>query len=113
MWYTTAYLMYIVAGAAGMATFAAMYHVARGSVNNTLGWLHLLISNVGIAGASYVLGYAGYNAGYMEHVLMTPTAEIHEFLAPFVEPLGVLVTIAALGVLLGVVSLVLALTRKS
>ncbi len=113
MWYTTAYLMYVIAGAAGMTMFATMYYIAGGNVNNVVGWLHLLISNVGIAGAAYVLGYAGYNAGYMQHVLNTPTEEIHNFLAPFVEPLGLLALIAALGVLVGVVSLALAFRRES
>ncbi len=111
MWYTTAYFMYIIAGAVGMTAFAAMYYIAEGKVNNILGKLHLLISNVGIAGASYMLGYAGYNAGYMQHVLEMPTEEIHHFLAPFVEPLGVLVLVAVLGVMVGVVSLVLAFRR--
>lgn len=113
MWYTTAYFMYIIAAAVGMTAFAAMYYIAGGNVSNTLGKLHLLISNVGIAGAAYVLGYAGYNAGYMQHVLSKPTEEIHHFLAPFVEPLGVLILIAALGVMVGVVSLALAFRRRS
>jgi len=113
MWYTTAYLMYIIAGAVGMTIFAAIYYIAGGNVNNTLGRLHLVISNVGIAGSAYLLGYAGYNAGYMQHVLKAPTEEIHQFLAPFVEPLGVLVLMAALGVLVGVASLVLTFRRRS
>jgi len=115
-WYTVGYLMYILAGALGMLAFAALYRVSNGA-NGVLAWMHLVLSNVGVVGAAFLVGYAGYQAGYMQYVIPLATQgepnirAIHGFLSNFIEPIGVMVLVAVVGVLLGVVNLAIYMRR--
>lgn len=82
-----------------------------------LGLIHFAMFNIGLIGTTYMLMYAGYNAGYMQHIVPTLTGgqpnfgAIHEFLVVFVEPIGISLILTALGAVIGVMVL-LANIRK-
>jgi len=65
------------------------------------------------AGALVALGllyYAGFVAGRM-FIAQIPTAQVHPFLANFIDPIGVFIAIGLLGALIGSVNYVPTLTR--
>jgi hypothetical protein len=65
------------------------------------------------AGALVALGllyYAGFVAERM-FIAQIPTAQVHPFLANFIDPIGVFIAIGLLGALIGSVNYVLTLTR--
>jgi hypothetical protein len=71
-----------------------------------LAWSHLILMIVGITGATGMLMYAGCISG----AAMLPLSvggkgfnqgQVHEILAPFVEPISATILMLVLGVLLG------------
>lgn len=91
--------MYILAGPLDMLGFAALYSVSN-EANGVLAWMHLVLCNVGVVGAASLLGYAGYQAGYMQCVIPLATqgepniGAIQNFLSSFTEPIGVVVLVS-------------------
>jgi hypothetical protein len=67
IWIALGYVAYVIVGTVGMAVTALFYHYLevnlgssyKGS-NQLLGWLHLILGNVGIAGTSWLIMYVGY-----------------------------------------------------
>ncbi len=118
MWFTMAYLMFLIVGVLGTLFFAAMYHllpeiVGADSTNELLSWLNFVLVNIGVWLASFVLGYWGYRAGVMQHVEGLETGEIHPWLVQIVDPMGVFIAITCLGMLMGAINLTLAFRKKS
>ncbi len=70
IWIAIGYLGYLVAGVVGMAVTALFYQylevnlksLYRGAAKS-IAWLHLILSNVGVIGASWTMIYAGYLGG--------------------------------------------------
>lgn len=113
MWFTMGYIMYILVGVIGVAVSALFYHylehtlvaVYRGIVGY-LAWAHLIMMNVGVVGATWLMMYGGYEgAKAMLPVnvggLGLTAAEAHEILAPLVTPIVLFIVVLALGVILG------------
>lgn len=113
MWFTIGYIMYIVVGVIGVAVSALFYHylehtltaVYRG-IAGYLAWAHLILMNVGIIGATWLMMYGGYEAAKV----MLPVnvgglgltaAEAHEVLAPLVMPIAAFIMVLVAGVVLG------------
>jgi hypothetical protein len=114
-WFTFGYIIYIVVGVIGVAVSALFYYyierVLEKQYNITriakaLAWGHLVLMNVGTTAATGMLMYAGYVSG----AAMLPLSvggkgfnqgQVHEILAPFVEPISIAILILILGVLLG------------
>ena len=106
-WMLVGFAGFLIVGVLGVGLSALFYHyieVIRGQnyrgATNVLAWLHLVLMNVGAAGASWLLIYAGHIGGSL---LLSgiPTAEIHPRLVVFVTPIAIFMGLGALGVLLG------------
>jgi len=113
-WLFTGYISYLVVGVVAMAVTAIFYLYIEGilgkayhGVANYLAWGHLILMNVGVAGAMFLMMWGGYMAGWAG----TATAaggggltdlQIHEqYLGWTVDPIGALILLAALGAILG------------
>lgn len=125
-WGYLGFLLFLIIGFAGFTGFAFLYYiiprVTSGKINNLLSWLHMILMEVGTLGTTALLGIAGYIGGT---TILEETAEgtaardipriVHSKIAFVVEPIPTVVifaSLAALGVLLGVIALFLAYTTK-
>lgn len=110
MWFTMGYLMYLIAGPLGNLYFSSTY----GDGNSRVGFLSFLLYNAGVIIATFLLIYAGYNAGWMMHVYpvhhqgqQIPREQIHNFLANFITPIGIGTILAGVGALIGALGLII------
>ncbi|MEM1943467.1 MAG: hypothetical protein QXO30_00975 [Candidatus Caldarchaeum sp.] len=69
-WFTVGYTTYLVVGVMGVAVTALFYHYIENvlgkpfrGVANTLAWLHLILMNVGVVGATWMMMVGGYLGG--------------------------------------------------
>lgn len=117
------FLLFLIVGVLGFATFASLYYVipkATGeTVNSILAWLHLVLLEMGTVAGTGLLGYAGYIGGttMLDEMAKGTAANdipgiVHVKIGFVVQPIGILALVASLGVLLGVVALFLTY-RKS
>jgi hypothetical protein len=67
IWIALGYVAYVIIGTVGMAVTALFYHYLEVNLKSSykgisqlLGWLHLILGNVGIAGTSWLIMYVGY-----------------------------------------------------
>ena len=125
-WFLVGYIMYITVGVIAVGVTALFYHhfevnlqkPFKGAVSETLGWIHLVLMNVGAAVASGILMYGGY---FGERALM-PTSEgglaqtsgwVHvNILVGLVDPAGYALIVAGIGVLAGGMGFLIAYLRK-
>ncbi len=113
-WFTVGYLTYIMVGVIAVAVTALFYHhfeVDMGKpykgTANYLAWIHLILMNVGVAAATYMLMYGGYFGG----AALLPAGEgglgqtagwVHvNILSPLVNPIGYAIIASVVGVLAG------------
>ena len=124
-WFLVGYTMYIVVGVFGAAVTALFYHHLEVEMkktikgfSNALAWVHLVVMNVGAAAVTWALMFAGY---FGEADLMPASeggkglnaGQVHVILlSHFIDPVGVLLIITALGVLAGGLVFVLTYFRK-
>ncbi|MCS7125372.1 MAG: hypothetical protein NZ929_00440 [Aigarchaeota archaeon] len=69
-WFTVGYLTYLIIGVIGVAVTALFYHYIEDlmgkkftGISNLLAWIHLILMNVGVVGASGLMIIGGYLAG--------------------------------------------------
>lgn len=124
-WGYLGFLLLITIGFGGFAGFAALYYIVpKGTGRPTKGilpWLHLTLMEVGTLGSTGLLGLAGYIGGtaILEETTKGTLAKdipriVHGKIAFVVEPIptvAIFTGLAALGVLLGVITLFLAMRR--
>lgn len=119
------FAMYIVVGVIGVGLTALFYHhievvmgkVYRG-VANVLAWIHLVLMNVGIAGATWPMIYAGW----WGDMALFPTSQAglgwtidqlaEQILAQFVTPVGVGLLVTCVGVLAGGIGFLITYLKK-
>jgi hypothetical protein len=124
-WLFTGYISYLVVGVLGAAVTAIFYFYIEGirgkeyrGGTNYLAWGHLILMNAGVAGASLLMMYAGYLGGWAgaptsEGGLGYNAEQIHvDYLGQFVDPIGLLVLLACLGVVLGGLGYILTDRRR-
>ncbi len=129
-WGYLGFIAFCVAGVLGFVAAALGYYLAprlgSGRINNSLAWLSLGLSEIGVVVASMLLGIAGYLGGT---TLLKETApgsgisygqavqDVHKTIAPYtIEPLpwvAIFFGLAALGVFLGVINLFMASRGKA
>ena len=125
-WFLVGYVMYITVGVIAVGLTALFYHhfevdlnkPFKGAVGNALGWIHLVLMNVGAAVVSAILMYGGY---FGERALM-PTSEgglaqtsewVHvNILSGLVDPAGYALIVCGIGVLAGGLGFLIAYLRK-
>ncbi len=114
IWVALGYFAYIVIGVVGMAVTALFYQYLEVNLKSpytgklqSLAWLHLILSNVGILGATWLVVYAGYLTG----IATLPTGlggmglslkEVEDsILGRFLMPITVFSALTMLGIVLG------------
>ncbi|MEM1922601.1 MAG: hypothetical protein QXO86_02610 [Nitrososphaerota archaeon] len=70
MWFTMGYLTYLIIGVMGVAVTALFYQYIEstlgkpyGGLTDKLAWLHLVLMNVGVVGATWLMMLGGYLGG--------------------------------------------------
>ncbi|MEM3447708.1 MAG: hypothetical protein QXP38_02340 [Nitrososphaerota archaeon] len=70
MWFTMGYLSYIIVGVVGIAVTALFYHYIEEVLGkpfigaaSKIAWLHLLLMNIGVVGATWLMMISGYLGG--------------------------------------------------
>ena len=124
-WFTLGYLAYIIVGVVAMAVTALFYFfietlqgkVYKGAAK-ACAWIHLILGNVGVAGAA-ILAMVG---GYLGGAAMQPsqfggsawnTGQVHvSILQYYTEPIAAFLMLALIGFTLGGLGYVLALRAK-
>jgi hypothetical protein len=124
-WFIMGYVMYIVVGVVAMAVTSLFYfyiETVQGKVYTGaakgLAWAHLVLGNVGVAGAA-ILAMVG---GYLGGAAMQPhqfggmgwsTGQVHvNILQFYTEPIAAFLMLALLGFVFGGLGYILALRTK-
>jgi hypothetical protein len=125
-WFLVGYVMYITVGVIAVGVTALFYHhfevnlgkSIKGVIGNTLGWIHLVLMNVGAAVAAGLLMYGGYfgERGLMptsEGGLAQTTLWVHvNILSSLVNPAGYALIVCGIGVLAGGLGFLVAYLRR-
>ena len=110
------FAMYIVVGVVGIALTGLLYHHVEmvmgktyDGIANALAWVHFLLMNIGIAGATWPMIYAGFwgdiavgplSQGGLGYGLDQVAAQI---LAQFLLPVGLGLLFTGIGALAGII----------
>jgi len=113
-WLLTGYALFLAIGVVAVAVSGLFYFYIEGimgkvysGVSSVFAWLHLVLMNVGVAGATFLLMYGGYLGG----AALLPTSEgggglqalqVHiQILQYYVNPTFYFIVVAVVGVLFG------------
>jgi hypothetical protein len=125
-WFLVGYVMYITIGVLAAGVTALFYHhfeivlnkPVKGAISNALGWIHLVLMNVGAATVSAILMYGGY---FGERALMpvsegglnqtTEWAHVN-ILSALVNPAGYALIITGIGVIAGGIVFMISYLRR-
>lgn len=114
IWVALGYFAYIVIGVVGMAVTALFYQYLEVNLKSlytgklqSLAWFHLILSNVGILGATWLVVYAGYLTGIA--TLSTDLGGMglslkeveYSILGSFLMPITIFSALTMLGIVLG------------
>ena len=124
-WMFTGYVLYLVVGVVAVAVTAVFYFYIEGvmgktyhGLTNYLAWGHYVFMNVGVAGSMILMIWGGYMAGYAGAAVSSgglgyTDEQIHvHYLSQLVDPIGLLVILAALGAILGGLGFILRSREK-
>jgi len=124
-WFFVGYISYLIVGVVAVAVTAIFYFYIESvqgkifkGLTSYLAWAHLLLMNVGVAGAAFLLMWGGYEAGVAAAPVSSgggglTAGQIHvQILSGLVNPIGLLVAVAALGAVLGGLGYILAQRKK-
>ena len=119
------FAMYVVVGVVGVALTALLYHhveIVRGKtyrgVANLFAWVHLTLMNIGIAGATWTMMYAGFwgdiALGPLSQGGLGWTIEkvAEQILAQFVPIVGAMLLLTGIGVVAGGIGFLIVSLRK-
>lgn len=124
-WFTVGYVVYLIVGVVGMAVTSLFYFFIetiqgkayRGAARS-LAWIHLVLGNVGVAGASLLTMIGGYLGG----AAMQPpqfggkgwsTGQVHvNILQYYTNPIAAFLALALLGFALGGLGYLLTMRSK-
>jgi hypothetical protein len=115
-WFTFGYLIYISVGVIGVAVSALFYHLLAAKIASAFGWAHLILMNVGASASAGMMMYVGYIGGAAALPQSVgggglDTANVHELISPFVDPIGASILVLLVGVLAGGAGYLMAYTR--
>jgi hypothetical protein len=124
-WFTVGYLMYLIVGVVAMAVTSLFYFYietvqgkAYKGIVKALSWVHLVLGNVGVAGAALAAMWGGYWGA----VAMAPknvgglggnAGDAHLVLIVVEQPIGVFIGLALLGFFVGGLGYLLAMRSKA
>ena len=119
------FAMYIVVGVLGAGVSSLLYHHVEVVMRkmyvggaNALAWIHLLLMNIGIAGATWTMIYAGYLGG----VELWPINQgglgwsieqvAEQVVSQFVPIVGLMLLLTGIGVLAGAIGFLITYRKK-
>ncbi len=124
-WFFVGYITFLLVGVVAVAVTALFYfyiETIQGKVysglTSLMAWAHLVLMNVGVAGATFLLMWGGYTAGVAQAPTSSgggglTTEQIHvQILSQLVNPIGYLIVVAAAGAILGGMGYLLAQRKK-
>jgi hypothetical protein len=124
-WLTVGYLGFIIFGPIACAVTALFYQhlevnlkAPYTGLNNVLAWLHLVLMNVGVTAATWIMMNGGYRAGSVlggtvcRSTPTDPSCNVHVLILSGLEdPIGISIAIAILGAFAGGIGYVIAWRR--
>lgn len=111
-WFTVGYMLYIITGFLGMVAQGVLYHVAAngGEVySEKLAATHMVLMNIAIVGATWMLGFAGFTGGSL--TLAGRIAEIHGAIVVYVSPIGYCILIGIVAAIIGTYNIFMTLRK--
>lgn len=125
-WFFVGFASFLMVGVLGVAVTALFYHYIEVSMKkpynglrSLFAWSHLTLMTVGVTGATFLMMYGGYMGGKAMAAtssggLGESAGQVHvTILGALVQPIGIFILIACLGVLLGGLGYILASRQKS
>jgi len=125
MWFVMGYLTYLIVGVVAMAVTSLFYFyietvLGKGYIGaaRALAWLHLVLGNVGVAGAAILAMIGGYLGGAGMQPVSSggqgwTTYQVHIHVLSYLEyPITAFILIAILGFTLGGIGYILAMRSK-
>jgi len=123
-WFVMGYLVYLIIGVVAMAVTSMFYfyiEMALGKtykgIAKTLSWIHLVLGNIGVAGASIAAMWGGYWAVQAisptnQGGLGQPAGNAHLVLVVVQNPIAAFIALALLGFFLGGIGYLLTIRSK-
>jgi hypothetical protein len=124
-WFTVGYLAFITVGVIAIAVTALFYRFIEVDMNRPysgartyLAWTHLILMNVGVAAATFLMMYGGYMGGAallpaVQGGLGQTAGWVHvNVLGGLVQPIGYAIIAAGVGALAGGFGFVLSYFRR-
>jgi hypothetical protein len=125
-WFTIGYVMYVVVGVVAMAVTSLFYFyietlqgkVYRG-ISKAFAWIHLVLGNVGVAGAALLAMIGGYLGGAAMQPVSSGgsgfnTGQVHvQILGAYPTPIAVFLALALIGFFAGGLGYVITLHSKA
>jgi hypothetical protein len=125
-WLTVGYLGFIIFGPLAAAVTSLFYQHLESNlrapytgISNIFAWLHLVLMNVGVTGATWLMWIGGWRAvnfisttgssAFCKATPTDPSCSVHiQVLGPLVQPIAVFAIVALLGAFAGGVGYVMA-----
>lgn len=124
-WFNMGYLTYLIVGVVAMAVTSLFYFFiesvqGRGykGIAKGLSWLHLVLGNIGVAGAALAAMWGGYRGA----VAMSPTkvgglggtsADAHLVLVVVEQPIAIFLVLGIIGFFAGGIGYLIAMRSKA
>ena len=120
MWFTVGYIMYIIVGVVATAVTSLFYFyienveskVYKGAAK-ALSWIHLILGNIGVAGASLCAMWGGYYGAVAMIPKGATAMNAHLVLVQVEEPIAAFIGLALLGFFAGGLGYLIAMRSKS
>ena len=114
IWFAVGFLFYVITGFLGMSAQGFLYQYAAkdkgGEVySDKLAATHLILMNIAVVGATWMLGYAGFIGGSL--TLAQRIAEVHGAIAVYVNPIGYFIIIGVVAAIIGAFNIAMTLKR--
>lgn len=123
-WFNMGYIVYLIVGVVAMAVTSLFYfyiETVQGKVykgiTKSLSWAHLVLGNIGVAGASLAAMWGGYWATQAVSPTTSgglggPAGNAHLVLVVVEQPIAVFIALALLGFSAGGIGYLLAMRSK-
>ena len=128
-WLTVGYLGFIIFGPLAAAVTSLFYQHLESNlrapysgIGNLFGWLHLVLMNVGVTGATWLMWIGGWRAvnfisttgasAFCKANATNPSCSVHvQILGPLVQPIGIFAIVALVGAFAGGLGYIIAWNR--
>lgn len=119
-WFVMGYLTYLIVGVVAMAVTSLFYlfietvqgHTYKG-VAKGLSWIHLVLGNIGVAGAALAAMWGGYWGAYAMSLPGGNAGSAHLVLVVFEQPIGIFLALGILGFFAGGIGYLIAMRSKA